>query len=264
MKHLLVTCCMKDGGLYRLDLTNSRLEAIFPGGDFRGIAKYRHRLRNYYIVVSNDDGILKLDRHFSIIQQNKVLDLDFHGAAVYRNCAYIVETATNTIGIYEREHLSRIGEIRLSLFNDDVLHVNDLDFSGDRLFISMFSDKPGWREQEGRSGVILEYSLSKHEIVQAHCRQLNKPHSVICSSDGLYYCNTFDHTVMKGSELIVRTSKYPRGLAVTDDTLFVGLSVSRQSEEQDERAEIMVYNRSAQTSQYVAVPCKEIYSLLLI
>jgi hypothetical protein len=261
---ILVTGCMKDGGLYKIDLWNNELVSLYTNGDFRGITKYRHQFKNRYIVVSNEYGILKLDKDFKIIQQNEKSDLDFHGAAIYRNRLYIVETEMNAIGIYDLDQLIRIDEIRFSTINYDVLHVNDIYFCGNRLFISMFSEKPNWRESEHKSGVVAEYSLSQNKIVKLHFQQLNKPHSIVCSNNDLYFCNTFEWEVRKGREVILRTKMYPRGLAIMDDIYFVGLSTSRKGKEQGGSAEVLIYNRSTQTSRHIVIPCKEIYGLLII
>ncbi len=264
-KQLLVTGCLDDGGLYKIDLANIHLTVLMNNGDFRGIAKYRHRCNDCYIVLSNEYGILKLDRNFNIIQEkNKIEALDLHGAAIYNNQLYIVETAINAIGIYNLEDLSRIDEIRFSDINSDVLHVNDIYFSGKRLFVSMFSEIQNWRELRSNSGVIVEYSISKKEIIKHHFKQLNKPHSVICSNNKLYYCNTFEREVRKEGGVILHTEKYPRGLTAMNDTFFVGLSMSRNKKEQEGNAEVLIYNHSLQTSQHISVPCQEIYGLLLI
>lgn len=101
---------------------------------------------------------------------NKALstELDLHGVAIDNDKAYIIETKTNSIGIYNlKNNLERIDEIRFSPENDDVCHVNDLYIANDKLYVSMFSYPPRKNSlsfaNKTYQGVILEYSLQERK-----------------------------------------------------------------------------------------------------
>lgn len=110
-----------------------------------------------------------MDENLKVIE-NKALstELDLHGVAIDNDKAYIVETKTNSIGVYDLENdLERVDEIRFSPENDDVCHVNDLYIANEKLYVSMFSYPPRknffsfasyFPNKTNHQGVILEYS----------------------------------------------------------------------------------------------------------
>ncbi|MDD3415408.1 MAG: hypothetical protein PHY47_15600 [Lachnospiraceae bacterium] len=88
---LLVCCCNERGGLFLVNFTNEEYSyKQVLTGECRGIAKYGDN----YIVASNDYGVFLLDREFKIVKRHIPQQMmDYHGVKIYKDRAYIVETA---------------------------------------------------------------------------------------------------------------------------------------------------------------------------
>jgi len=264
---LLLSCCNQNGGLYLLDFKDKQYDLIkILDVECRGIVKYG----KYFLVVSNSEGIFILDDKLKIIKQKTShKGLDYHGAAIKNDMAFIVETGTNSIGVYDlRKDLLKIDEIRFSPNKiTDVCHVNDLFIVDDSLFVSMFS----YPNHSADGGVIIEYSLKDRKIINFIYEKLSQPHSVLFHNNHLYYCNSVKFTVHQNDKEIFKSLGYTRGLAIHKQTMFIGQSESRHLDKllQDHtnilfECGIYVHNLTTKLSSFISLPSSEVYGILII
>ncbi|UED73402.1 DUF4915 domain-containing protein [Brevibacillus sp. DP1.3A] len=268
---LLITCSNVNGGLYVLDVKeeNYQLTKLLTN-NCRGIARWGE-----HFVMATYDEINLVDANGRILLRSQRTPLDYHGVFVHNKKAYIVETRTNSIGIFNPLTLTREDEIRFSQENRDIHHINDLWIHGNRLFLSMFSLETEWRSTEGPSGVVLEYCLDKGQITHIHNQKLSKPHTVILGEDGLYYCNSLEFEVKKDKEAIFRCNGFTRGMEISGDVLFIGQSVTKKitvAHEKDVRhhlnvsldSGIHVFDRVNKVSMMIPIPDSQPYCLLMV
>jgi hypothetical protein len=223
---LLVSCVNEKGGLYKLEWNGDTysLKKIIEGS-CRGVARY-----NDHFVAVMDHAILVLNKSLDTIRGKQAhTEVEYHGAFVHNDKAYIVETKLNTIGIYDLSDFSRKGELSFDPVGQDVNHFNDLyiDDKGDRMLLSMFTLKGLWRNEKENSGVIVKYDLKDNTIERVLFQHLSRPHSVIRHEGHVYYCNSATFEVKKDNDTIFTADGFTRGLAVTDRYLYVGQSDSR-------------------------------------
>ncbi|CAH0197934.1 hypothetical protein SRABI96_01840 [Peribacillus sp. Bi96] len=276
---LLISCCNHKGGLYLVQIIQQQYEIIkVLHVGCTGITKYG----SSFVVISNSHGIFILDENLKVIK-NKVLstELDLHGIAIDNDKAYIVETKTNSIGIYDlKNDLERMDEIRFSPKNDDVSHVNDLYIVNDTLHVSMFSNPQRKKltsfgsyfpPKTIRPGVILEYSLQERKVVKICHDKLFQPHSVLHHDNNLYYCVSGEFLVKRNEEDIFKGLGYTRGLAVKNQTMFIGQSESRHISILLKKhtnvlldCGIYVHDISTKLSSFIHIPSEEIYGILVI
>jgi hypothetical protein len=271
---VLVSCCNQRGGLYQItiknqDYTIKKLLDI----ECRGIAKYN----NKYIIASNVKGLFILDENFQIIQHRDLdKELDIHGMAVYSDKVFLVETKTNSIGIYDlNNQLRRIDEIRFSSENYDTCHVNDIYIHKDKLFVSMFHHPSSFLNKnkisKSNNGAILVYSLIKRKVERIEFKSLNQPHSIKYIGCNYYYCISAEFTVVRNKEVVFKGSGYTRGLAIKGDTMVIGQSKSRRTDELLRlhpnivlECGIYVHNLKTRISTFIPIPSDEVYSVLLL
>lgn len=276
---ILVSCCNQKGGLYLVHFKDQQYELKkVLNVECRGIAKYG----SSFVVISNYHGVFILDKNLKVIKKKALsTELDLHGIAINNDKAYIVETKTNSIGIYDlKNDFERIDEIRFSPKNDDVCHVNDLYIANDKLYISMFSypsmknfyTYPSFSPNKKiHQGVILEYSLHGRKIIKILHSKLFQPHSIQVYDKQLYYCVSGKFLVKRNEEVIFSCLGYTRGLAIKNQTLFIGQSESRHIEVllKEHRnllfdCGIYIYDISTKLSSFVHLPSEEIYGILVI
>lgn len=277
---LLVTCCNQNGGLFLIKLHDRQYEVKkIMDGEFRGIAKSG----DFYVLVSGSKGIFILDKSFNVINHKQLTGkLDFHGVSVNKDKAYIVETKTNSIGVYDlQENIEKIDEIRFSNENHDVYHVNDLCITNDILYLSMFSNPhiinkysfflKHFLPKKHEQGLIIEYSLKEKKVIKISHDHLFQPHSVLIHDDQLYYCVSAKFLVKKNNEVIFNCNGYTRGLAIKEQIMFIGQSMSRNLEVlTKEHTNIMlncgiyIHDISTRQSFFVEIPAKEIYGILVV
>lgn len=272
---LLITCCNQEGGLYVTDFKNGiySIKKVL-NLDCRGIAKYK----DYFVLVSRD-MIFILNKTLDIIETKKLAEmLDLHGVAIYNDQAFIVETKTNSIGIYDlKKNMERVDEIKFSPENDDVCHINDICIQDDKAYISMFSYNtrnsfPSKILKDSYTkGVILEYSLLYRKIISIRQKNLFQPHSVKIYNGELYYCTSAKFLVQKNEENIFKGQGYLRGLDINNEIIFVGQSESRHVDMLLKEhfnilfdCGIYIHNISTKLSSFIHVPSKEIYQILII
>jgi hypothetical protein len=266
--NLLISCCGNRGALYRVTIRNQAYQWVkIADGQFRGITC----CGNQFLILG-DQQILLFNEQMKPIKHSKILGTaDYHGARVIGNLAYVVETGYNAIGIYNIENLEIIGKIRFSQLNYDVNHVNDIYIEDDSLFVSMFSLKEPWRNKDGLDGVILEYSLKEDKVIKIHYRQLSQPHSVLYYKGDLFYCNSREFEVKQEGKLLFKAQSFTRGLAVTDQFLFVGQSLSRnmntkqfnEAVKNNIKCGIHIIDRFSQENLFIPLPSVEVYGILL-
>jgi hypothetical protein len=278
---LLITCCNQNGGLFLINFYDQQYEVKkILDGEFRGIAKFG----NFYVLVSGSKGIFILDKTFNVINHKQITGkLDFHGVSVYKDKAYIVETKTNSIGVYDlQENIEKIDEIRLSNENHDVCHVNDLFIRNDILYVSMFSypnniSKNSFlfrhflQRKPTEQGLIIAYSLKGKKIIGISQDKLFQPHSVLIHDNQLYYCVSAKFLVKKNEEVIFNCYGYTRGLAIKDQIMFIGQSKSRNLDVlTKEHTNVMlncgiyIHDISSRQSFFVEIPANEIYGILVV
>jgi hypothetical protein len=251
---------MNEGALYNLEWKwrkeNFKLTKIFEG-NFRGIKQFS----NKFICVKADT-IFILDSSFQVLLTKKSNEImDYHGVFIYKNKAYIVESAINSIGIFDLSDLSRVGEIAFPPKGQDANHINDLFILNDTMFLSMFSsDEESYMGREHK-GVILSYSLNDKIIKHVNYKNLSRPHSVICHDGQIFYCNSSKFEVKRGNDVIFNADGFARGLAIKDQFIFIGQSLHRSFKNGD--CGIHVLDKVHNTTQFIRLPSDEVYDILL-
>ncbi len=176
--------------------------------------------------------------------------------------------------------MERIDEIRFSPENDDVCHVNDLYIANDKLYVSMFSYPPRknplslasyFTNKTIHQGKILEYSLQARNVVKICHDKLLQPHSVLHYDNKMYYCVSGEFLVKRNEEDIFKCFGYTRGLAVRNQTMFIGQSESRhipvllkKTYEHITGCGIYVHDIPTKLSSFIHIPSEEIYGILVI
>jgi hypothetical protein len=244
--------------LFKVNPRTGEYEKLLSG-DCRGIAKYNDQ----YIMATTNAGLMLLDNQFRVINSNRQ-PLDYHGVAIDRNLAYVVESHRNAIGVYLLPDFQKVNDIQLFPQEADILHVNDLFIDGDRLFVSMFSLKSPWRPLKDRpSGGIMEFSLGTRQPLRVHYPEaIHHPHSVRMLEGKLLYCSSYPGEVKHGDEVVFRTPGYARGLYCDAKQLGIGNSRTRWNNGENEQAGIYIFQRDGKTSRFIALPVSEVYGIL--
>jgi hypothetical protein len=255
---MLITCCNQEGALYSLEWSKGKFKLTqILQDNCRGIKQFG----NKFICVT-EFTIFILDSNFQVVL-TKIADviMDYHGVFIYENKAYIVETALNSIGIYDLSDLSRVDEIIFPPKGQDANHINDLFIMDDTMFLSMFSLEERWGERE-HIGLILSYSLSNKKIKQVHYTNLSRPHSVICHNKQIFYCNSLKFEVKRGNDVIFHAPGFTRGLAIKDPFIFIGQSLYRPNK--TGVCGIHVFDQAHKTKQFIRLPSAEVYDIHLL
>lgn len=268
---LLVSCPKSpksSGGLYILDFRLNNISKIFDG-DSRGITRTTDR----FYIASNSHGILELDNELNIIKKHPVPDLDLHGLKVGPdNLIYAVETKHNRIGIYQANPFKRIDEIQISSSTTDENHINDIWIEYDRILVSMFSFKGGWRQKEGdHDGVIAEYSLKTKSFNQILCRNLQLPHSIVKLGPTVYFCESLAMNLRDKDNILAVFNGFARGLAYDGQNFYIGQSEMRHLDKILMKTTnvsldcgIHVFDPVTKTNRFIHFPEDHVYEILVL
>jgi hypothetical protein len=208
-------------------------------GGFTGLANQGSKL--FLVTQSIPPRLVQLNSRYEL---EKVWELkhvaDGHSVVVADTKAYIASTGNDRI--VEVDLKTGIETIlwKHGDANSDTVHVNSLLYRKGRLLATMFGAKQdSWKS--AKDGMV--YDITGGKVYHA---PIHHPHSlcrVVHPAWGLafwrnklrrtkkkhYYCESWARTICTtaGDRLVVDKG-YTRGLAVTDDHLFVGLSKSRK------------------------------------
>lgn len=263
----LISCCNQNGGLYHLKRQKgmNALQIILDI-ECRGIARYGKG----FVVASNEEGIIFLDESLNVVNFSHAgKGLDLHGIAISGDFAYLAETKLNCIGIYDLSNgLNRVDEICFSSNRaTDICHINDIFIEGNSLFVSMFH-LPG---QFNVGGGVVEYSLKKKKVKNVLYEGISQPHSVMLYKNDLYFCNSEEFSVRKENNILFKCLGYTRGLAVQNETVLIGQSITRHINKLLEKhpnissdCGVYLLNMNNKLSTFVPIPSLEIYGIIFI
>jgi acetolactate synthase-1/2/3 large subunit len=179
----------------------------------------------------------------------------------------VVSPWTNTVGWYGLDGARR-REVRLP-GPQDSWHVNCVAQRDGRWYATVFGDfqaHRGWAPPTGRGrGRLID--LETREIV---VEGLSSPHSPRLVGDRWFVCDSADESVAEFDATSGRNVRrvpcggWTRGLAITPEFAFVGVSGDRLTKGR-RRAEIVVLDRASWTvAERFSLPSQEVYDVTLI
>jgi acetolactate synthase-1/2/3 large subunit len=151
----------------------------------------------------------------------------------------------------------------------DSWHVNCVVRHDDRWYATVFGEfqaHRGWA-QPGKAGRGRLIDLATREIV---VDGLSSPHSPRRVDDRWFICDSADESLAEFDAHTGRNVRYvpcggwTRGLAITPDFVFVGVSGDRRTKGR-RRAEIVVFDRASWTiAERFALPSQEVYDIVIV
>jgi hypothetical protein len=211
-----------------------------------------------HLLVYTDQGI---ERHFALEDLGDAHQVAFDGANYV-----LVSTATNSI-----VWLSPCGARRewKAPGNGDAWHLNSVFSKDGHLFISAFgrfSDASGWRTHARTgTGIVFDLDTGRDVLAGLCC-----PHHPIWLDGFWVVCNSALHEVLEMDEQgtvrrRVHVGGWSRGIAASDDHLFVGVSAPRHDPDlRDTTASVAVIcRRTWALLERVPLPALEIGSLAI-
>lgn len=210
------------------------------------------------IIVYHQDGSIR-----SLIH-NEISDI--HDIYIHNEHVYAVSTGTNEV-----VKMSLLGEIqhRFSFpCKADSWHLNCLELWRDRLVVSAFGkfdEHRGYKNNTKGRGMV--FDVESGAIV---LDTLSQPHSPKSDGDHLYVCSSEDKAiwVKDGSDPDVRKLQldaYVRGLCIAGQTIYAGLSKSRNNPDPRAHGSIVTLRKTdLAIVNSINIPFNEVYDIRLI
>ncbi|WP_128894165.1 DUF4915 domain-containing protein [Longirhabdus pacifica] len=266
---LIISCCNANGGIYLLSCYDQQIDMIkVSNKDTRGIERVGD---HFYAAHQQLGSIAKYNLHFELVEQYAPSGglKDLHGMTYYKDHLYIMETGARLIGKYELSPLKKIDEIPLHRKN----HSNDLIFHNDLLYVSSFADIRNHPHTTNKApllnsnqGVVTNYLSEKQEELGIYLFGLVQPHSIMFYKDEMYFCNSGTMEVRREEETIIKfKAGYMRGLAIDDEFVFIGESISRnKSDLTVNQCGFHIYDKRTNKAEFIKLPSTEVYSIKFI
>lgn len=152
----------------------------------------------------------------------------------------------------------------------DAWHLNNLFVRGDELYVSAFGQHAGsrdWADEMGNGqGFVLNLETGERVLEGLNC-----PHNPRHFDGSWSVCNSYSSELLQfrpDSTRIrrrVQLDGWTRGVAVTDDDVFVGESVMRTVPTRPGTASLAVLSRETlEVKSRFALPCREIYDVITV
>lgn len=270
---LLVSCPSKGrdktmlGGLFLVDFETASITKLLDA-NARGFTRYDEGF-----LVAGETNIMFLDQDFNLVDTKDTGYGDLHGLKLIDNNRFaVVETSHNSVGIYEIDTFQRVDEIRFSVEDKDVNHLNDILIEGDLIYISMFSEKENWRNTDQcKDGCVIVYNLKEKRIEKKLFENVQMPHSVMHMDGELVLCESLAMNVRREDEIIAQYQGFTRGMDYNGRFLFVGQSEMRHIDRFLKHAKnvsvdcgIHVMDTKTRCGRFIPFPAREIYEISII
>lgn len=206
------------------------------------------------------------DQTFEVVDNLSKYD-DIHDVLCHGNKIYVVGTQNNEIIEADERGVA----IRSWVFDgeDDSCHINCLGVWNDRIVFSAFGEFKNTREYKNNTagtGYVQDLVSGKRLVTG-----LSQPHSLIAFGDNLLLTNSEEMEVREYSPSgdMIRVRKlegYTRGICVSRDVIYVGLSGSRNVIHGDSTTATLVALDSETWDEIgrLPLPVNEIYSIIYI
>lgn len=268
---VLVASCLGDGdtggGLFSVDGQRvERIDRLSCTGLWTGEGRFARLLHT--TAADNVIELLVYDGR-GVVSYTRLDDAAGPHDLLWDGCAYIVvSTATNSV-LWITANGS-IGRRWKAEGEGDAWHLNSLLVKDGRLLVSAFGKfrrNREWNEnRELKSGIVFELESGREVLSGLEC-----PHTPRFLDDHWLICNSRKHELLRidpGSGQVVNRvalQGWTRGLAATDDALFVGESVNRTDSDDAGTASIAVLDRrTLKLLGRHALPCREVYDLVMV
>ncbi len=261
---LIVSCCNEQGGIFAIDEQTFEVSRIY-NAETRGIdidkgvlySAGRDSVRAHWIVVDeNGPKLVEIKRAIS--------DGDGrHGVKARNGRLYVVDAITDMVGVAGINGEDYYNNINLRNGNspNGRCHVNDLFFVDDESFIyTSFSDEQTTSYHNG-NGCVKKYSPGKPiETLKTNCL---RPHTPIIKDGDLYYCDSGNDCVVCGDseKLSLPAPGFIRGLHVTDEWIYAGLSKERHIEGSANCGVYRVDRSDHSRMIFIPLPSGEVYGI---
>ena len=187
---------------------------------------------------------------------------DIHDILFDGDNVFVVHTETNEVIQYDDE----FREVRKYGLGGEVdsSHVNSVAVYDGRLIASIFgrfSTHRGYKGFSKGAGEVIDLETGETLV-----SDLSQPHSLSTHEGDLFLCNSetsevYRYTNYKLTQK-VKLPSYPRGLYVSGDEIYVGLSRSRNVSDSDQCAGVAVLDKSRLNIKRVSyIPFDEIYDI---
>ncbi len=259
--HTLLISCPNEGGLVAL---GPRGLSILDCHDTTGLFADEQRfVRAYQTFDGCHLDLFEDDRHRTLFLPQVV---DVHDVFVDGEILYAVSTGTNEVLAYDLG--GRLLERIAYPGKEDAHHLNCLGRIQGGLVISAFGrfqENRGWAGglSEGRGLVIgLRDTQAAHPLFDG----LDQPHTPCEHAGWSYVCDSRNNCLIRISgdrrEILEFPSGYVRGLGFAQDTLYVGLSASRNQSTEHTKARVAVVNLATfSIHAHIDLPFAEIFAI---
>jgi len=260
--NLLVSCPNTDGGLvqvlkgkaHRVDHSGTTGMHYFQNKLIRSV---QHSDFTEFLVYNEDNS------YVSIILRELS---DIHDLLVFKDLLYVVSTGTNEVVTLDASY--KIQKRYKFDGEGDAWHLNCLEVINDRVCVSAFCNFKEHYNYKGKTlnnGFLIDV---ESEVVLID--KLSQPHSPKFDGEHLYICDSekkslkkFDHKNNLIDEITF--GSYTRAICIDGNNLYVGLSKSRNIDDNSEEAQILVLDKNTfDILGKILIPCSEIYNIQLL
>jgi hypothetical protein len=217
------------GAFQWLDLSPS-------GDDLRGVTGLTYHDGRYWCLAQiyrPGFGLVSLDDQFQVAATYDLGRLrEAHSLTPFNGGLLIAETGRNRLVWVETPcpgQAPRVEEYwRHNDQNSDVVHLNAVAVHAGEVYVSLFGERPeeGWRLS--RKGQIV--NVTRNQVVYD---DLAQPHSLLARGGDLLWLESATGQVHRvapsgAHDVLARLDGFVRGLAATDDSLYVAASMARR------------------------------------
>lgn len=165
----------------------------------------------------------------TLISRHPLSDMvDVHSIVFLDNVLHMVSTGTDevrSVSIFQDGDLKSAVTYSPIGNSKDTIHINAITQNKGQLYVSMFGPRSSERWSSATYGSVVNITTG-----QVLYEKIYHPHSLVFHADDWYVCESSMRRVLQnGMPIISFEEGYVRGLAVSDEYVFVGVSSGRKN-----------------------------------
>lgn len=186
---------------------------------------------------------------------------DIHQIQFYKKRLYVICTIDNKLAIFD-------GKSWFEFFpnqneRQDFNHFNSIFFDHEYLYLTAHNLERTSEVWKFKKPSIINFIMSriKRKNNQIFLKRVDKfllgsqAHNIWIDNNELFTCSSAKNSIISSCGFSYITGKYPRGLAVTDKYIFVGLSeISERKDRMSTTSSVIILDRSWQFIKKIEMP----------
>lgn len=225
-------------------------------GEFYGITTKNKKVYVFQKLWS-EGRVIKFDLNFKCKIKEVITDLSpgCHQIDFVRDDLFITDTYNNRILKYNLQgqllqSYYPIGKLSDGRDSENYGHINSIFYRGKYFYLMCHNET---KKTEKFSQILkCNKNFNVLETIEIEARNA---HNVIVWNGDVFYCDSFNYSFKRNSDILLKTQYFTRGLSMNNSHIFVGGSeIAERGERKNAKGCLFILNKDFTIKEFIEIP----------